>query len=42
MRLHCYAMQIMEKTITLEPLWSGKWEVPSDALREALSLLYDD
>ncbi|WP_319542252.1 RluA family pseudouridine synthase [uncultured Pseudodesulfovibrio sp.] len=42
MRLHCYAMQIMGKTITVDPPWSGKWEVPSDALRNALPLLYDD
>jgi len=42
MRLHCYAMQIMGKTITLDPLWSGKWEVTPDALRDAITLLYDD
>lgn len=41
MRLHCYAMRVEEKTISLEPPWSGKWETPPDALREALALLYD-
>ncbi|MBI9081255.1 MAG: RluA family pseudouridine synthase [Pseudodesulfovibrio sp.] len=41
MRLHCYAMIIGEKTITLRPPWTGQWDTPPDALREALGLLYD-
>lgn len=41
MRLHCYAMTIKEKTISLDPPWTGRWEVPADALKEALWILYD-
>jgi len=41
MRLHCYAMKIGEKTITLGPPWTGQWDTPPDALRKALGLLYD-
>lgn len=41
MRLHCYAMQVGEKTLSLPPAWTGGWEVPADALREAVTLLYD-
>ena len=41
MRLHCAAMRIKEMTLTLAPPWTGKWETPADALREALGLLYD-
>jgi len=41
MRLHCYAVTVKEKTIRLEPPWTGKWEVQSDALKQSLALLYD-
>jgi len=41
MRLHCYALQAGDTTLRLTPPWSGNWQVPPDALREALGLLYD-
>ena len=41
MRLHCFAMQVEGKTISLEPPWTGRWQTPPDALRQALGLLYD-
>lgn len=41
MRLHCYALRVEEKAVTLPPPWTGKWEVGPDALKEALGLLYD-
>lgn len=41
MRLHCYAMRVEEKTISLDTPWTGRWEVPQDALKESLGLLYD-
>lgn len=42
MRLHCYAMRVGDTTYRLAPPWTGKWEVPDDALREALALLYEN
>ncbi|WP_243544946.1 RluA family pseudouridine synthase [Pseudodesulfovibrio tunisiensis] len=42
MRLHCYAIRLPERTLTLPPVWSGKWMVPPDALREAIELLYEE
>lgn len=41
MRLHCYAMRVQEKTISLPPPWTSKWEPPPDALKQALGLLYE-
>ncbi|MBG0788904.1 MAG: RluA family pseudouridine synthase [Desulfovibrionaceae bacterium] len=41
MRLHCYAMRVRERTLTLEPPWTDRWTVPPDALREALGMLFD-
>ena len=41
MRLHCYAMRVQEKTISLPPPWTNKWETPPDALKQALGLLYE-
>ena len=41
MRLHCYAMRVEEKAVTLAPPWTGKWEVGPDALKEALGMLYE-
>lgn len=41
MRLHCYAMHIEGETLSLAPPWTGKWEVPPDALKDALGLLHE-
>lgn len=41
MRLHCCALLVREQTLTLPPDWTGKWEVPDQALRQALTLLHD-
>ena len=41
MRLHCYAMEIDGKLISLEPPWTGQWKIPAQALQKALGLLYD-
>ncbi|MDD3313272.1 RluA family pseudouridine synthase [Pseudodesulfovibrio sp.] len=41
MRLHCYAMRMEDRTLTLPPRWSGRWEVGPDALREGLRSLFD-
>lgn len=41
MRLHCHAMRVEEKTITLDPPWTGRWEVPADAMQKAIGLLFD-
>ena len=41
MRLHCYAMRVQEKTLSLAPPWTDKWAVPPDALKQALGLLYE-
>ncbi|MDC0336400.1 RluA family pseudouridine synthase [Pseudodesulfovibrio sp.] len=41
MRLHCYAMRVDEKMISLAPPWTGRWEVPADALQKSMGLLHD-
>ena len=41
MRLHCYAMRVQEKTLSLAPPWTDRWEAPPDALKQALGLLYE-
>ncbi len=41
MRLHCYAIDIEGQTFSLAPPWTGKWEVPENALKGALSFLFD-
>ncbi|BDQ34801.1 RluA family pseudouridine synthase [Pseudodesulfovibrio portus] len=41
MRLHCYAMLVREKALSLPPPWTNKWEIPPDALKQALGLLYE-
>lgn len=40
MRLHCFAMKVREKTISLQPPWTGRWEAPASALQVALGQLY--
>ncbi|BCS89534.1 pseudouridine synthase [Pseudodesulfovibrio sediminis] len=39
MRLHCSAMHIEGKALSLAPPWTGKWEAPPDTVREALALI---
>ena len=41
MRLHCYALHAGERTVSLNPAWSGAWEVDREALQKALGLLFD-
>jgi 23S rRNA pseudouridine955/2504/2580 synthase len=41
MRLHCFALRAGERTVSLEPTWSGGWKPDRDALQKALGLLFD-
>ena len=41
MRLHCHALAVAGRSISLAPPWTGKWEVTDKALEKARILLAD-